>query len=146
MNRREAKTLLKMGIESIALMTEVSSFSGCHDTVKYWPECWHLIKAYAEGAIIKYEGCVVDDPQFDYPASAYTIVGRQLNWKKVVERGGLHRQIISLAGNHVLLGVTSAGLPVCQDVTENAECRPFIAAGAMLDPICVPEDDWFDYD
>ena len=129
MNREEAAYIIKIGKEAIE---KIDNISGCMGLVLIrWFDNWDFIEAFADGKIIGFNGRPTPSPDFDCSREYYEILETQINWKKVVENGGLHVRLnLNIGVGYTLAGVSTRGNPIVQlgdsdDIFERAATVSF---------------------
>lgn len=112
MNREEAAHIIEAGKAVIETIGRIPGEQGEIST--RWIENWEFIKAYANGKFIGFDGHLYDDIDFDDGREHYEILETKINWKKVVENGGLHVRLVASDVPCRLVGVSKTGTPIVQ--------------------------------
>lgn len=146
MNRDQAKDLVLIGKGNINLIAHAAGDNDVQKFLDAWVDNWEFIKAFAEGELVTIGGIEYRDIGFNGDQINYKIVKRKLNWKKVIENGGLNAPIEMPGGDYFLVGVTPSGLPICQEVTKGGECKPFAVINHTFSLEASPKEEWFDYE
>ena len=110
MNRKEAAYIIELGREAIEKLGSISGERG--EILERWVENWEFIEAFANGKKISCDGIKCYNTIFHHRPNHYEILETKIDWKKVVENGGLHIRLIVGGAPCRLIGVGKTGSPI----------------------------------
>lgn len=112
MNRKEAAYIIELGKEAIEKIDNIPGEAG--RVFRRWVENWRVIESYVDGKSVEFNGSAMPSPDFEGRPDYYEILETKIDWKKVVENGGLHVRLVASDVPCRLVGVSKTGTPIVQ--------------------------------
>jgi len=103
MDKEKAKLIVNAGKEVL----EVFANDSGADFFSSLLANWDVIEAFAGGDTVRYKGEIAENFSFKEPRGCYEIIAREINWRNVVENGGLGIAVMATNNcQYVLVGVS----------------------------------------